>query len=58
MDAFEQSVLVMVRIVSCPPDAGSLMMKSRAIVSNGRAFSAGEMGKSGGWIGLQLIFDI
>jgi hypothetical protein len=58
MDAFEQSVSVMVRIVSCPPDTGNLVMKSRAIVSNGHAFSAREMGKSGGWTGLRLIFDI
>jgi hypothetical protein len=58
MDAFEQSVSVMVRIVSCPPDGGSFVMKSSAIVSKGRAFSVGVMGKSGGWVGLRLIFDI
>ena len=56
IDALEQSMSVMVRIVSCPPDGGSFVMKSSAMVSNGRAFSAGDMGKSGGWIGLQLIF--
>ena len=49
---------VMVRMVSCPPDGGSFVMKSSAMVSNGRAFSAGDMGKSGGWTGLWLIFDI
>ena len=48
MDAFEQSVSVMVRIVSYPPDGGSLVMKSSAIVSKGRAFSTGEMGNKGG----------
>ena len=48
MDALEQSVSVMVRMVSCPPDGGSFVMKSMAIVSNGRAFSTGEMGNSGG----------
>jgi hypothetical protein len=58
MDAFKQSVSVMVRIVSYPPDGGSFVMKSSAIVSNGRAFSVGVMGKSGGWVGFQLIFDI
>jgi hypothetical protein len=58
MDALEQSVLVMVRIVSYPPDSGSFVMKSKAIISNGYAFSAGEMGKSGGWAGFRLVFDI
>ena len=58
MDALEQSVSVMVRIVSYPPDGGSFVMKSRAIVPKGRAFSVGEMGNNGGWTGLQLIFDI
>jgi hypothetical protein len=58
MDALEQSVLMMVRIMSYPSDNGSFVMKSKAIVSNGHAFSAGEMGKSGGWAGLWLVFDI
>jgi hypothetical protein len=58
MDAFKQSVLVMVRIVSCPPESGSFMIKSKAIILNGRVFSTRKMGKSGGWTGLQLIFDI
>jgi hypothetical protein len=58
MDALEQSVLVMVRIVSCPSDDGSFMMKSRVIVLKGRVFSTGEIGKSGGWTGLWLIFNI
>ena len=48
MDALEQSVSVMVRMVSYPPDGGSLVMKSIAIVSKGRAFSAGVMGNNGG----------
>jgi hypothetical protein len=58
MDAFEQSVLVMVRIVLYPPDDSSFVMKSKPIVSKGHVFSAEEMGKSGKWTGLQLIFDI
>jgi hypothetical protein len=45
-------VSVMVRIVSCPPDGGSFVIKSKVIVSNGRVFSTREMGKSGGWTGL------
>ena len=43
-DALLQSVLVMVRMVSNPPEVGSLVMKSMAIVSKGRAFSTGVMG--------------
>ena len=39
---------VMVRMVLCPPDGGSFMIKSSAMVLKGRAFSAGDMGKSGG----------
>ena len=58
IEALEQSVSVMVRMVSYPPDGGSFVMKSSAIVSKGQAFSAGDMGKSGGWTGLRLIFDI
>ena len=48
MDALEQSVSMMVRIVSYPPDGGNFVMKSRAIVLKGRAFSVGEMGNNGG----------
>ena len=58
IDALEQSVSVMVRMVSYPPDGGSFVIKSSAIVSNGHAFSMGEMGNSGGCAGLWLIFDI
>ena len=47
MDALEQSVSVIVRIVSCPPEGGSFMMKSIAMVSNGKAFSAGMIENSG-----------
>ena len=43
-DALLQSVSVMVRIVSNPPDGSSLVMKSMALVSNGRAFSTGVIG--------------
>ena len=48
IEALEQSVSVMVRMVSCPPDGGSFVMKLSAIVSKGQAFSTGDMGKSGG----------
>ena len=48
MDALVQSVSVMVRMVSYPPDGGSFVMKSIAIVSNGKAFSTGVIGDSGG----------
>ena len=57
-DALEQSVSVMVRIVSNPPEGGSLVMKSIAIVSNGRAFSAGVMGNSGGRVGFVFTLVI
>jgi len=48
MDAFEQSVSVIVRMVLYPPDRGSLVMKSIATVSKGQAFSAGVIGNIGG----------
>ena len=48
IDAFEQSVSVIVRMVSYSPDCGSLVMKSMATVSNGRALFAGVMGNIGG----------
>ena len=48
IDALEQSVLVIIRMVSYPPDGGSFVMKSSAMVSNGHAFSMGEMGNRGG----------
>src|SRR5258707_15730220 len=48
MEALEQSVSVMVRMVSYSPDGGYFVMKSIAIVSNGRAFSVGAIGNSGG----------
>jgi len=51
MDALEQSVSVIVRIVSYSPDSGSFVIKSRVIVSNGQAFSVGVMGNKGGWLG-------
>ena len=57
-EALEQSVSVMVRIVSNPPEGGSLVMKSMAIVSNGRAFSAGVMGNNGGRIGFVFTLVI
>jgi len=57
-DALEQSVSVIVRMVSYPPDSGSFVMKSRAIVSNGRAFSVSMMGNKGGWLGWVLTLVI
>jgi hypothetical protein len=41
MDALLQSISVIVRMVSKPPEGGSLVMKSIAIISNGLAFSVG-----------------
>jgi hypothetical protein len=58
IDAFEQSVSVIVRIVSYPPDGGSLVMKSIAMVSKGRAFSAGVIGNNSGWFGLVFTLVI
>ena len=57
-DALEQSVSVMVRIVSNPPEGGNLVMKSMAIVSNGRAFLAGVIGNSGGCVGFVFTLVI
>jgi hypothetical protein len=48
IDTLEQSVSVIVRIVSYPPDGGSLVIKSIAMVSKGRVFSAGVMGNNSG----------
>jgi hypothetical protein len=42
--------------VSYPPDTGSLVMKSIAMVSNGRVFSAGVMGNNGGQF--RLVFTL
>ena len=58
IDALEQSVSVIVRMVSKPPDTGSLVMKSMAIVSNGRALSAGVIGNNGGCVGWVLTLLI
>jgi len=58
MDALEQSVSVIIRMVSKPPDCGSLVMKSIAMVSKGRTLSAGVMGNIGGWIGWVLTLVI
>ena len=46
------SLCLMVRMVLYPPDNGSFMIKLSAMVSNGCAFSMGEMGNKGGWEGL------
>ena len=58
MDAFEQSVSVTVNIVSKLPERGSLVIKSMATVSKGRAFSAGVMGNMAGWLGRVLTLVI
>ena len=47
-DALLQSVSVIVRMVSYPPDGGNFVMKSMAIVSNGLVSSVGVIGNSGG----------
>ena len=39
---------VIVKIVLYPPESGSLVMKSIATVSKGRAFSVGVIGNIGG----------
>jgi len=54
----EQLVSMIVRIVSKPPDCGSLVMKSIAIVSKGCVLSAGVMGNIGGWVGWVLTLVI
>ena len=48
IDAFEQSVSVIVRIVSYPPESGNLVMKSIVMVSKGQVFSVGVIGNIGG----------
>jgi len=58
MDALEQSVSVIMRMVLCLPDSRSFMIKSRAIVWNGQAFSVGVMGNKGGWLGWVLTLVI
>jgi len=58
MDALEQSMSVIMRMVSYLPDSGSFVIKSRVIVSNGRVFSAGVMGNKGGWLGWVLTLVI
>jgi len=51
MLALEQSVSVIIRIVSWSPERRSFMIKSIAIVSKGQAFSAGVIGDRGGYDG-------
>ena len=51
IDALLQSVSVIVRIVLWPPEGGSFVIKSMAIVSKGQAFLTGVIGDSGGWLG-------
>ena len=48
IDALEQLVSVIVRIVSKPPDYGSLVIKSIVMVSKGHALSTGVVGNIGG----------
>ncbi len=56
MEALKQSWSVIVSIVSYPWDLGSLVMKSRVMVSKGLAWGAVVMGKRGGFgfVGLFL----
>jgi hypothetical protein len=54
IDALVQSWSVIVRIESYPWDLGSLVMKSRAMVSNGSASGFGKIGCSAALIG-QLL---
>ena len=58
IDALEQSVSVIMRMVSKPPDCGSLVMKSIAMVSKGHALSVGVIGNMGGWVGWVLTLVI
>ena len=58
IDVLEQSVSVIMRVVSYLPDSRSFVIKSRAIVSNGQAFSVGVMGNKGGWLGCVLTLVI
>jgi len=48
IDAFEQSVSVIIRMVLYPPDWGNLVIKSIVMVLKGQAFSAGVIGNIGG----------
>ena len=54
IEALVQSWSVTVRMASCPWEMGSLVMKSRATVSNGLASGVGVMGTSGARVG-QLL---
>src|SRR6266702_4504587 len=53
--AFVQSWSVMVSIESYPCEMGSLVMKSRVMVSNGIASGFGNMGDMGALVGRVLI---
>src|SRR6266704_1842384 len=53
--ALVQSWSVTVSIESYPCDTGSLVIKSRAMVSNGIALCMGNMGDSGALVGRVLI---
>jgi hypothetical protein len=44
MDTLLQSVSVIIKMVSKPPEGGNFVIKSIAIVSNGLAFAAGVIG--------------
>ena len=54
-DPFEQSWLVIIRIESYPLEEGSLVMKSRAMISKGWASGLVVMGYCGGF-GHVVIF--
>ena len=51
MDALLQSVSMIIKMVSYPPEGSNFMMKSIVIVSNGLVFSAGLIGNNGGCAG-------
>src|SRR6266581_3626326 len=55
MAAFVQSWSVIVSIESYPCETGSLVMKSKATVSNGIASHVGNIGDNGALVGLVLI---
>ena len=51
IDALEQSVSVIMRMVSKPPNYGSLAIKSIVMVSKGCILSIGVIGNIEGWAG-------
>jgi len=56
--ALVQSWSVIVKIVLCPLDSGSFMMKSIAIVWKGRASGSAVIGFKGGQFGFVFVLVI